>query len=342
MVIALLAALAGCEGPTALRPTTSASSSPEALVVPETRLPLTCEDAVSDDLRAALFGEPLPLAHGSGEPFRDIGDIMTQQAGILSCEWGSPAGKNFRFTATPEGRELYDSWAGYIVPSPYYEIDAHGDRSVTYCGYGQCYFYLLVADHAIEGIATNHDLMDDSELRPLFTPIVNSLAGSAEAVLTEEREPWTSPQPPVAWGPCPTNAAMAEIAEAVGRPGSVGVGLEYTPPESAVRVGAEACNLGATGYDDVFMGITFVPSAAWAMPLLLEQPPAPDYGAPYEVVAVDGRAPVLVAIDSANGYSNALFEVSGGLASIWWSGATDAAEFADLMIDVADAMATFA
>jgi hypothetical protein len=340
VAIVVLAMLAGCGAPTETVPwpTTSASPGPEILVTPETRLPLTCEEAAPGDVRAGLLGEPLRLAGGSGEPFQGIGDVILQQAGFLDCVWGTPQGVNLRFTATPEGRELYETWVEFIVPSPYYEIDAHGDRSVTYCGYGQCFFYLLVGEHAIEGVATRHDLMDDSELRPLFTSVVDSLALRVKARLAEEREPWTPPGPQATWGACSANPTLAAIAEAVGRPGSVGVGLEHALSDAAIRVGAESCNLGATGYDDVYMGVTFVPSAAWAMPILIDQPPAPDYGTPFEVVIVDGRAPVLVAIDTTNGYANGLVEVRGGLASIWWSGAMSAAEFADLIVGVADAM----
>jgi hypothetical protein len=337
-----LVVLAGCTPTPAPAPTGSAEASPGPVVldVPETRLALTCDEAAPQVARQNLLGAVVPLSYGSGEPFRHVGDVITLQAGLLDCYWGGPQGPSFRFTATPDGRDLYETWTEYIVPSPYYEIDTHGDRSVTYCGYGQCFFYLLVGHHAIEGVASRPDLMDEAELRPLFTPVIDALAAAARAALPEDREPWTAPTgtaPPL--GACVAgNATMAAIAEAVGRPGSVVVGVESSLSDPAITVGADTCNLGATGYDDVFMGVTYVPSAAWAMPMLIENPPADPFGLTYEVVAVDDLASILVG--QHQGYSTwGIAEAGGGLVSVWSAGNMSPVEFAAFVRNVAAPLA---
>ena len=333
--------LAGCGVPTPVPTGSPSPSGPAPLTVeaPELRLPLTCDEIVAPATMSAFAGVEVPILQETDRVPGGWYEVMARQVGAVNCAWGPTRdGQVLSVAIVPDGADDFADHLGSIYPTAYERFDAVGDRSVHSCAYGQCSFDILIGDFWVDGFANRPDLTDELDLEPVFLPVLAEIAASVEAAIPQGRPAWSAPDGVLpGWGLfCPDDGVIAEIGEALGRPGLVPTGTDWEGTAiTALRLGQPSwCTLYDGADPDWFTTVVVIEGGAWAADLWSTSPPELWGGGTVVPVEVDAVGTVFL-LPGSPGHYDAMFALDGSLVSFGVTAGSEE-EFVAAVADVVE------
>lgn len=318
-------ALTGCTTPAPSG--TPTPTAPDSIEPPLPALPVDCGELVSPSTLAAFAGAEIPVRRDALDTPNSWYDVAKRQRQILTCEWASDRDlAPLSLLAIPDAAAEFAAYRASLVPNAYDHFDAAGDESVHQCAYGQCWFDLLVGEFWIGGFANNLPMMDETDLEPLFRPILAEIAAAAEGALAETRGAWQAPSDVlVGWGPgCGDGAPITELAAALGVPGAVSrAALESDPGIWRLvheRSAVSTCMLVDPATEAPVGGAGVLEAGGWVADEWSTQPPAQWDSGFYEPVEVDGVGVVYLGDEGSQW--DAYIPIDGSLVWVWAEGDT--------------------
>jgi hypothetical protein len=363
IVVPLLASalvLAGCSSPTAAptgSPAASASSAkpttaPVDATVPTVRVPMACDDDLSDVEISKLIGSTVKLHEDASTPPANVDDIVERQLGVLHCAWRGDSPPD---AGTVDGLTLSiepDGATDFAKSIP--EFAQQGQANTTaitagepsYTGCSASGGYNCNGDMLTSGYWVSVSMIDSvpkavplatakARLRQVLTELITGLAEAGKPV--------------AAWKPasgsastfCSAPGSTAAVQRAFASKG-LQPDRSDDPPTSAAddESGFDfaVCSwfdqgsapAGQVGEVDV----SVVQGGAWAIPAMVAAPPTMWLVGKYRAVTIPGASGAV--LGCGDDTCDAIVGLDGNAVGITFSHLNPARDLAGLALLVAD------